>query len=145
MKNSLFALIAFLGILLFSNNLTNAQTNDCCNDKTASCCTESTACCTTGESGSQLEDPKKDALTREAIPEGKAIEFSYLGKSYYFASEENLAKFKAEPIDYAKDLTCPIMGDAASKETFVEHNGTKYYLCCEMCVKKFNKKPRGLY
>ena len=86
-------------------------------------------------------EPGKDAVTGETIPEGKAVEFSYLSKKYYFANEENLAKFKAEPIDYANDLSCPVMGDAAAKETFVDYKGTKYYLCCEMCVKKFKKNP----
>jgi hypothetical protein len=42
-----------------------------------------------------------------------------------------MAKFKKEPLDYIKgELTCPVMGDPAEKDTFVVHNDVKYYLCC---------------
>src|SRR5688572_13077434 len=170
MKNILFALSASLILLLVSTSAVTAQTadkccenckgagSDCCKD--ASCCSAvsaavncmetkcSNGCC--NESGSKpdkfkshkfSDDPKTDNVTGEAVPEGKAIEFSYLGKTYYFSNEANLATFKAEPIDYIKDLMCPIMGDAASKEYSTEYNGTKYYVCCPPCLKKVTKDP----
>lgn len=172
MKNSIFALIAFLGVMFFAATSLPAQVkNGCCGDNKSmnSCCTQSPTCketCKTGncngtdckketcesgnclgmnccknESGSKTDDPKKDAVTGETIPDGKAIEFSYLGKTYYFLNESNLATFKSEPIDYAKDLKCPVMGDEASKEYSTEYNGVKYYVCCPPCLKKVNKNP----
>ncbi len=144
-----------LALFLFTNTNSFAQTKctDCkCESCGTACCSsgkcsgESSTCCSgksccKKESGSKINESGKDAVTGEAIPEAKAIEFYYLGVKYYFANEENLAKFKSEPIDYAKDLMCPIMGDAAAKEYFTEYNGAKYYVCCPPCLKKVNKDP----
>lgn len=37
---------------------------------------------------------------------------------------------------------CPVMGDAIDKDIFVEYKGKKVYLCCKMCVSKFEKNPQ---
>jgi len=82
------------------------------------------------------------AVSGEKIEAGKGVNFNYLGKEYVFSSEENMAKFKKEPLDYIKsELTCPVMGDPAEKDTFVIHNGVKYYLCCTSCQSKFERNP----
>ncbi len=42
---------------------------------------------------------------------------------------------------------CPVMStpvdtkQARSKRMVREYNGKKYYLCCQTCVKLFDKKP----
>lgn len=149
MKKSLLALTALSGILIFSNQLTQSQSAEKCTDCKCSmmeCCNDITCGSTAGGNIQTDEiktgEPKKDEVTGEVIPEGKEVEFSYLGKSYYFANEDNLAKFKSEPIDYAHDINCVVMGDdAASRDKFVEYKGTKYYTCCDMCLKKLKKNP----
>jgi YHS domain-containing protein len=74
--------------------------------------------------------------------EGNPVKFTYLGKEYTFCCEGCVKKFKAEPMNYIKEeLKCPVMGEAASKETFTVLDGVKYYFCCQPCVKKFEKNP----
>ena len=83
-------------------------------------------------------------VSGEAIDgaEGNPVKLTYLGKEYTFCCENCLKKFKAEPMDYIKEeIKCPVMGEAASKETFSIYNGVKYYFCCQPCVKKFEKNP----
>lgn len=36
---------------------------------------------------------------------------------------------------------CPVSGDKVSGKDFVEHNGKRYGLCCNMCANKFKKNP----
>jgi YHS domain-containing protein len=33
------------------------------------------------------------------------------------------------------------MGDGALKDTYVLHNGVKYYFCCTSCQSKFERNP----
>ena len=45
-------------------------------------------------------------------------------------------------MNYIKEeMTCPVMGETVVKDVFVMHEGTKYYLCCKSCVKKFENDP----
>ena len=89
-----------------------------------------------------IKSGKTCTVTGEDIPEGQGVTFKYLGKDYSFCCEKCVAKFKAEPMNYIKgDVNCPVMGEAASKETFSVYNGVKYYFCCSPCVKKFEKDP----
>lgn len=84
----------------------------------------------------------KCPVSGEDIPDSGGLTFNYLGKEYAFCCEKCVTKFKAEPLNYIKgEVTCPVMGEAASKETFSVHNGIKYYFCCAPCVKKFEKDP----
>lgn len=83
-----------------------------------------------------------DPVTGEAVGEGSGVKFEYLGTTYVFVNDASLAKFKAEPFDYVKNLECPVMGDAAAKENGVMFEGTKYYLCCSSCEKAFKKDPK---
>ena len=49
--------------------------------------------------------------------EGDPVKFTYLGKEYEFCCAGCVKKFKAEPMSYIKtELTCPVMGEAASKD-----------------------------
>ena len=43
--------------------------------------------------------------------------------------------------DLKPQTTCPVMGGAINKETFVDHNGKRIYFCCAPCIEKFNKNP----
>lgn len=53
----------------------------------------------------------------------------------------------SEPVAYTKDgkLFCPIMkSEIASKEKavgYVDHKGTRYYMCCQPCLDQAQKDP----
>lgn len=36
---------------------------------------------------------------------------------------------------------CPVMGTPIDKDIYVDHNGRRVYLCCQMCVDQFKKEP----
>jgi YHS domain-containing protein len=81
-------------------------------------------------------------VSKETIEPGKGIELSYLGKIYTFCCQNCIKKFSTEPLDYIKEeVSCVVMGEPASKDSFAEYNGMKYYFCCPNCIKKFNKDP----
>ncbi len=137
----LFLTVVFLAAVLALNN-SYAQVKDCCK-KTGESGTM-TCCDNSGSGQSEMLDSlsKTCPVSGEPIEEGKGKEFSYLGTKYTFCCENCIGKFKAEPMNYIKtELTCPVMGDAASKDFSVQHNGTKYYFCCESCQGKFEKNP----
>ncbi len=74
--------------------------------------------------------------------EGDPVTYTYLGKEYTFCCAGCVKKFKAEPMNYIKDeLTCPVMGEAASKDVNTVVDGVKYYFCCSGCISKFEKNP----
>jgi Cu+-exporting ATPase len=74
--------------------------------------------------------------------EGDPVTYTYLGKEYTFCCAGCVKKFKAEPMNYIKDeLTCPVMGEAASKDVSTVVDGVKYYFCCAGCISKFEKNP----
>ena len=145
----LFALITFTSKSSFAQG--------CCDG--GSCCGTEKSCCSDNTAGGIKKDSTKkevpvkvnglesssvqtvDPVTGESIDESSAINFEYLGTNYKFANDASLAKFKAEPFDYVKNLECPVMGDAAAKENGVMVEGTKYYLCCSSCEKAFKKNP----
>jgi len=75
--------------------------------------------------------------------EGDPVKFTYLGKEYEFCCAGCVKKFKTEPMKYIKtELTCPVMGEAASKDVSTIVDGVKYYFCCEGCIAKFQKDPK---
>ncbi len=37
--------------------------------------------------------------------------------------------------------TCPVLGGDIDKQFYVDHMGKRVYLCCKMCIEKFNKEP----
>ncbi len=39
-------------------------------------------------------------------------------------------------------LVCVVTGEEADPEMYAEHEGQKYYFCCEKCQKLFNKNPQ---
>ncbi|CAN5593017.1 hypothetical protein BH10BAC5_BH10BAC5_07270 [soil metagenome] len=146
--------------LIFIGKSSYAQS--CCTDK-SDCCGSKSCCTSSNTAGGEAKDSIKkeesvkitistestadglsstmDPVTGLAVAEGSGVKFDYLGMTYAFENEASLAKFKAEPFDYVKDLECPVMGDAASKENGVMVEGTKYYLCCSSCEKAFKKNP----
>ena len=36
---------------------------------------------------------------------------------------------------------CPVMGGKIDKKLYVEHKGTKIYVCCKACIKKIKEDP----
>jgi YHS domain-containing protein len=81
-------------------------------------------------------------VTGEAIAEGNAVVYNYMGTDYKFCCKNCVKKFKAEPLDYIKgELKCPISGESASKENFTVVDDVKYYFCCSHCKEKFEKEP----
>ena len=143
-----FTKIALL-VFIFALSVKVSFAQDCCNG--GSCCTEKSAGGMKDSTKDNVaiktvnsESPSLqtvDPVTGETVGEGSGVKFDYLGTTYTFANDASLAKFKAEPFDYVKDLKCPVMGDDASKDNSVVVKGTKYYLCCSMCEKAFKKNP----
>jgi len=41
------------------------------------------------------------------------------------------------------NTTCPVSGEAVSKDKFVEYEGRKVYFCCDGCKAKFTKDHPG--
>lgn len=76
----------------------------------------------------------------------------YKGTRYYFASDENLAAFKAESAKFAKNpekevMYCPVMKhDIENYDTagsYVDYENVRYYLCCSDCQAQMKKDPAG--
>jgi YHS domain-containing protein len=72
------------------------------------------------------------------------------GIVFYFASEENKRRFDAEPKRYGtlpkkEALYCTVMNHPikhfASTGGYVDHEGTRYYVCCPACLPKLQKEP----
>lgn len=56
--------------------------------------------------------------------------------------QEHAKKPTASVKAMAPQSTCPISGDPLDdKETFVDYEGQRVYLCCKKCVKKFSAFP----
>ncbi len=81
----------------------------------------------------------------------KEVYVDFQGKRIYFCCKGCIATFNKEPEKYMKKMkdegvvlasaVCPVTGEAANPEIFIEHEGTKYYFCCEDCKKKFQADP----
>lgn len=120
----------------------NSYSQNCCENSTSACTQEYSAVHTIGSGAGDTAKGTVCLVSGEAIGEGQGLKFEYYGKVYDFCCEGCLAKFKKEPIDYAKNLECPVMADPIeSKDVFVMHEGTKYYVCCPPCKKSFEKNP----
>lgn len=50
---------------------------------------------------------------------------------------------KEERAAITPNTTCPISGEAVSKDKVVEFEGRKVYFCCENCVEKYKKDHPG--
>ncbi|HEY5123202.1 MAG TPA: YHS domain-containing protein [Ignavibacteria bacterium] len=97
-----------------------------------------------GMKSSPMDSVKTCPVSGETVDgaEGAPVTYTYLGKEYTFCCEGCVKKFKAEPMNYIKEeLTCPVMGEAASKDVNTVVNGVKYYFCCSGCISKFEKDP----
>ena len=141
-------LLALVAILFATSAIVKAQENNCCKDKSKSECTttQKSDCGTkTGNSQGTVSDSTKLCpVSGEVLGhEGEPVKFTYLGKEYEFCCAGCVKKFKAEPMTYIKtELTCPVMGEAASKDVSTVVDGVKYYFCCEGCIAKFQKDPK---
>lgn len=141
-------LLALVAILFAATAFVNAQEKSCCEEKTKSECsttTQKSDCGTqTGNSQGTVDSTKLCPVSGEPVNhEGASVKYTYLGKEYEFCCAGCLKKFKAEPMTYIKtELTCPVMGEAASKDVSTVVDGVKYYFCCEGCISKFEKNPK---
>ena len=146
MKMKIF--LVMVAIVFASSVIVNAQEKDCCKDKNKSECKMDKSDCSSKIGNSQgtvmSDSAKLCPVSGEPVNhDGESVKYSYLGKEYEFCCEGCLKKFKAEPMSYIKtELTCPVMGEAASKDVSTVVDGVKYYFCCEMCIAKFNKDPK---
>lgn len=63
------------------------------------------------------------------------------------SAQQSTPEAANEPVAYTKDgkLFCPIMkSEIASKEKavgYVDHKGTRYYMCCKPCLDQAQKNP----
>ncbi len=147
MKMRILSLALFVALIFAASTLVNAQEKSCCDEKTKSeCSTTKGSDCTTKTGNSQgtvSDSTKLCPVSGEPVNhEGASVKYTYLGKEYEFCCAGCLKKFKAEPMTYIKtELTCPVMGEAASKDVSTIVEGVKYYFCCEGCIAKFEKNP----
>ena len=55
----------------------------------------------------------------------------------------SLISLGLSPLAFSQNTMCPIMiEDEIDEEEFVEFEGKKVFLCCETCVKLWNKSPK---
>jgi YHS domain-containing protein len=149
MKMRILSLAVIAVIVFAASVIVSAQEKDCCKDKKKSeCTTTQKSDCEKKSGNSQgtvLSDSTKLCpVSGEVLgQEGEPVKLTYLGKEYEFCCAGCVKKFKAEPMSYIKtELTCPVMGEAASKDVSTVVDGVKYYFCCEGCIKKFEKDPK---
>lgn len=59
--------------------------------------------------------------------------------------EKDSTAMKAKLADcYTYQTECPVMGETIDPKVTVKHNGKTYYLCCNDCVKEFEKDAAKL-
>lgn len=51
------------------------------------------------------------------------------------------AKSATETSALVAQKTCPVMGNAITKELYADYRGQRVYFCCQGCVEPFNKEP----
>lgn len=88
-----------------------------------------------------------DPVSHKRIDHEKAAGTSYYnGIRFAFSSLENKATFDKNPKAYGvlpkkESLFCPVMKaeikDYASADSYVDHNGVRYYMCCAGCATPF--------
>jgi YHS domain-containing protein len=74
----------------------------------------------------------------------------------YFCCPDCIAKYKANPKDYAEkvtaqraaleklervQVTCPVSGEPVNEKVFTEKGGKKVYFCCKDCQAKYEADP----
>lgn len=56
--------------------------------------------------------------------------------------EDSKMEMKSEAkAESAEQTICPVMGGEINKELYVDHEGKRVYVCCQMCIGKVNKEP----
>lgn len=73
----------------------------------------------------------------------------YKGVRYYFANDEQVKQFKAEPSKFIapekEALFCPVMKEEVSSYAeaggFVDVDGVRYYVCCPGCIGALKNDP----
>lgn len=97
--------------------------------------------------GSFLFDPTTGLRIKSEDAKGSS---DFKGIRYYFASEENRAKFTADPAFFAVSpkqevLTCVVAKEAikthADAAAYLDHKGVRYYICCPSCISQFKASP----
>lgn len=92
-----------------------------------------------------------DPVNGTRIDAAKAKEQAdYNGIRYYFASRINAQKFGEAPATFTATpkqevLYCVVMKQAIKSyeaaHSFVDHKGTRYYMCCAPCTGQFKATP----
>lgn len=100
-------------------------------------------------------------MGNEAVVDEDTKYSEYKGDRYYFCCPGCKPAFEKDPEKYLKKMTlpgnmvkvedknkyftCPITGEMGQikKDTpYSDHNGMRYYLCCEGCKPKFEANPQ---
>ena len=61
--------------------------------------------------------------------------------SLSFAADTQSPKGKEAVIKDAGNTVCPVTGDPVNKDISYVYKGTRYYLCCPMCLEPFKNDP----
>lgn len=56
-------------------------------------------------------------------------------------SHENHDMKSKTETEVGVQVKCPVMGGDINKELFVDHEGKRVYVCCQMCINKVKAKP----
>jgi YHS domain-containing protein len=93
-----------------------------------------------------------DPVSRDRIlAEDARSSMDYKGLRYHFSTTANLNTFKADPAKFAKKpaketLFCVVMEEKIKTydeaDSYVDHEGVRYYMCCSDCKVKFQKDPK---
>ncbi|HVL39405.1 MAG TPA: YHS domain-containing protein [Fimbriimonadaceae bacterium] len=98
--------------------------------------------------GVSLFDPVNGRRVDAKTAKGGSADFN--GVRYHFISQENRVAFEGEPKKYTQvpakeSLTCPVMGSTVASyavaPAYADHEGVRYYLCCDGCIAPFEKDP----
>lgn len=57
------------------------------------------------------------------------------------SSSSSASKSATEAKTLVAQKTCPVMGNAITKELYADYKGQRVYFCCQGCVEPFNKEP----
>ena len=91
-----------------------------------------------------------DPVSGAKIDAKKAAAFSdYKAVRYYFAKDDEKAKFDAKPASFVADVksesqSCPVSGKKMANDSagaYADYSGVRYYFCCTDCEAKFKADP----
>lgn len=92
--------------------------------------------------GVSAQAEKEDTTTTTTISSDQAT-------TSCVVKEDGTMVCDMKPADKSKSegkaqTICPIMGREINKDKYVDYNGKRIYLCCNACIKIFNKDPEKI-